>query len=240
MTRKSLPHSKTSLFSDLKTRLLYYPAKPLVNAFFYLICRRKIRREASHLPPGQFIIVANHISNFDIPLIGVTFPSRVSFVGKEQLFLSPLGPLFRALGSFAIRRGRVDREALRKADEVLGKGLILGIFPEGGRSRSHQLMRPRPGVALLAFRSNAYIVPVGISGTEKIARGRGKIPFGPFQRPLVEVHIGEPFKLSANGEGPSRADLASGTTLIMERIASLLPESYRGIYKAVVSGDREG
>ena len=188
------------------------------------------------MPKGPLIVASNHISNFDIPLIGVSFPRRVSFMGKEQLFGFPFGPLFRLLGSFAVRRGRIDREAMRKADEVLSKGLALGIFPEGGRSRSRQLMRPRPGVALLALRSNACIVPVGISGSENISEGRGKFPFGPFRRPRVSIHIGEPFRLSSNGGEPSREELASHANYIMKRVADLLPESYRGVQKEVGSG----
>lgn len=219
-----------SRFKDIHIRLLYLAARPLVTAAYLAVCRRQVVRAQRSLPSGPVIVVSNHVSNFDIPLVGLTMPRRVSFMGKEKLFAGPLGLLFRGLGGFAVRRGRVDRSAYRRSCEVLARGEALAVFPEGGRSRSFKLMKGRPGVAMLALQFDASIVPVGLAGTEKISKGRRKLPFGPFRRPLVQVRVGEAFKLPSNGAAPTRAELEAGTDTIMRRIAALLPESYRGAY----------
>ena len=234
-----MSHFRVLPLGDFGGRLFYYAVKPLVKAIFFPICRREIKGKCNSLPKGPIIVVSNHLSNFDIPIIGITLPRRAIFMGKEQLFRFPLGLLFRLLGGFAVRRGRVDREALNKANDVLDKGLALVMFPEGERSRSYQLKEPRPGTALLALRSDVCIIPIGITGSERIGPEKTRIPFGLFHRPLVTIHIGEPFKLSFNGEKPSRAELAHHTDLVMRRVAELLPASYRGVYQEVASGNRK-
>jgi len=146
-------------------------------------------------------------------------------MAKEELFRpSLMGLVVRAYGAFPVRRSGVDRAALRHALEVLNKGEVLGMFPEGKRSFSHQLQEAQPGTAFIAARSGAPIVPIGISGSEQV-RGISFI----LRRPSIVVRIGRPFTLQSNeANKQSRPGLAQHADLITERIAELLPPSYRG------------
>jgi 1-acyl-sn-glycerol-3-phosphate acyltransferase len=152
-------------------------------------------------------------------------------MAKEESFHSPFfSPLLHGLGSFPVSRGQIDRKALRKASELLGKGIALGIFPEGRRNPDAQLQSAHLGTAFIALHADAFILPVGITGTEKIKK-RTKSINALLRRPQVVVNIGEPFKLPPVNGKLTRAQLASFTDFIMRRVAELLPESYRGAYR---------
>jgi len=192
-----------------------------------------VNREVS-LPDGPLIVVSNHLSWLDIPLIGVGVRRRrISFMAKKEYFHSPVHFfIIRALGSFTVDRSTVDRSAFDLADKALRDGRALGIFPEGTRSRTLQLQKGKLGVAFIALRSNAAILPIGISGTEKIRQkyqgGKRRLLY----RPRVTVNIGQPFRLPQVNGKPSRADLATSTETVMRHIAELLPEDYRGVYRS--------
>ena len=161
----------------------------------------------------------------DPPLLGASVPRRITFMAKQELFQpSLMGLVVRAYGAFPVRRDRLDREALHHALELLHQGGTLGMFPEGKRSFSHQLQEIQPGTAFIAARSGAPIVPVGISGSEQV-RGISFI----VRRPSIVVRIGHPFNLPSNeGIGSNRSRLGQYANLITDRIAELLPPSYRG------------
>jgi 1-acyl-sn-glycerol-3-phosphate acyltransferase len=207
-------------------RLLWYILKPVVQLIALMICRVEVSKEQPSYPQGPLIIVANHLSWADIPFLGITFPRRICFMAKQELFRSPLlSFIIRGVGSFPVHKGQFDRQALRKAQEVLNKGLVLGVFPEGKRSLSARLMSPYPGAALVALHTGAPLLPVGITGTEELER-KGWM----WRRPRVTLRYGRPFHLPALETRLNRAQLASLSDFIMERIAELLPESYRGVY----------
>ena len=151
---------------------------------------------------------------------------------KQELYYSPRGgPFVRAFGSFPVHRGKLDRQALHQAARVLEQGLALGMFPEGTRSPDAQLQQAYLGTALIALRSRAPILPVGINGTEKV-KGVKAVVFG---HPHITVTIGQPFFLPTNEDKINNVQLKELTDLIMSRIAELLPEGYRGVY-----GNRKG
>lgn len=207
-------------------RLIWDLVKPIVRVLFWLLTRRQIKREKNPIPQGPLIIVANHVSMVDVPLLGISLPRRIAFMGKQELFRSRVQSfLWRSLGGFPVHRGQFDREALRKANEQLKKGWALGVFPEGKRSPNAQLQPPYPGAAFVAFHTAAPILPVGIVGTEKF-RNMTWI----FRRPRLTVNIGEPFTLPSIEGKLTSAQLDSLTDFIMERVAELLPENYRGVY----------
>ncbi|HEY7982811.1 MAG TPA: lysophospholipid acyltransferase family protein, partial [Ktedonobacterales bacterium] len=138
-----------------------------------------------------------------------------------------LGGIIRYFGAFPIRRGESDRDALRQAGEVLAAGQVLVVFPEGHRSDNHTLGPGLPGVAMIALRAGAPIVPVAVWGTERMLKhGR----FGPFA-PVVHVRYGVPIHLAEEGAN-RRATLQTGIDTIMRGIAALLPPEYRGLYGA--------
>lgn len=174
---------------------------------------------------GSLILVSNHLNNADIPLLAISFPRGIVFMAKEELFRSPGGWAVKAYGAFPVNRVTVDRTTLRIAKQILKDGKVLGIYPEGTRSRTGRLQTARSGVVLIAHESKATLLPVGIYGTEKL---RGA--FWWLRRPKVTVNIGKPFSLPASTAERSKEALASLTTTIMNRVAELLPPDYRGVY----------
>ena len=209
---------------------LYNALKPVAKVLLSVCCHWEIKNPKNALPQGPLIVAANHISWFDIPILGISLPRRIAFMGKEELFHPPFGFFFYRLGGFPVRRDEPDRRAIHKAEELLKDGWALGMFPEGKRSRNAQLQQAYPGVALIALRGNATILPVGIVGTEKIKQRVASLS-SLFHRPKVIVNIGETFKLPPSSGKLSRDQLTQSTDLIMKRIAELLPENYRGVYR---------
>lgn len=206
-------------------RLFYCAATATMKALLVALTRWRVEGKENVPRKGPLIVVSNHMTYVDPPLLGASLPRRITFMAKQELFgPSLLGLVVRAYGAFPVRRSGVDRVALRRALEVLKKGEVLGMFPEGKRSSSHQLQEAQPGTAFIAARSGAPIVPVGISGSEKV-RGIGFI----LHRPSIVVRIGRPFNVPSNeADKSNRSGLAQHAELITERIAELLPSSYRG------------
>ena len=205
---------------------LYNIVELFVRLLFFLFTRCQVIGKENIPNRGALLIVANHIELPDVPLLAVSLNRRLSFMAKEELFQRRflfLGYLIRKFGSFPVHRGRLDRKALRQAEKVLADGLVLVMFPEGTRSRSGRLRHAFLGSALIALRSGAPILPVGITGTEKI-KGVGWI----VTRPRMTVNIGAPFRLPSVNSELTRAELAEYTEIIMRRIAALLPVEYRG------------
>jgi 1-acyl-sn-glycerol-3-phosphate acyltransferase len=144
-------------------------------------------------------------------------------MGKRELFETPIiGFLLRAIGAFPVRRGEADRGALQMALAVVAAGQPLGFFPEGHRSESGELIRGRPGVAYVAQRSGAPIIPLAVSGT----RGAR---LGAFWRRDILMRVGEPFRARDLGVAPE--DAQAVTDAIMRRVAALMPEEQRGVYR---------
>ncbi|MBI4286731.1 MAG: 1-acyl-sn-glycerol-3-phosphate acyltransferase [Chloroflexi bacterium] len=203
----------------------YYVGRALTKAALFLLVRYEVRGKENIPRQGGVLIVCNHLHLADPAVLGVSFGRRVVFMAKEELFRSRLAGYFiREFGAFPVRRGQADREALRQARSILVSGQALIMFPEGMRSRSGQLRSAFPGSALIALHNGVPVLPVGITGTEKL-RGRSWW----LRRPRLTVHIGEPFHLPAP-DGPSRIAREAHTHLIMQNIARLLPQEYRGSY----------
>lgn len=207
-------------------RWFYEVARPLVGLFVHTVERLEVEGVENVPATGPVILVANHISSMDIVTIGLPVKRHEHHMAKVELFGVPvLGSILRLLGAFPVRRGESDRESLRVAEEVLSAGQVLVIFPEGHRSGTGKMAAGLPGVALIAMRTGAPIVPVGISGTERVLKG---VRIGPWA-PKVRMVFGTPFTLVSDGKRRSE-DLRRGIDTIMRRIAALVPPEYRGIY----------
>lgn len=206
----------------------YYVGRALISLLLFLLTRCQVRGRENVPAQGPLLIAANHINLTDPPVLGASISRKVMFMAKEELFRSRLSGYFmRNFGAFPIRRGQVDRVALRRAEQLLAQGWALGMFPEGGRSKSDQLQAALPGSALIALRSGVPVLPVGIAGTEKI-KGLGWL----FRRPRITVNIGRPFSPPQVNGRLTKAELTDFTDSIMEHIAELLPTEYRGKYKS--------
>jgi 1-acyl-sn-glycerol-3-phosphate acyltransferase len=183
---------------------------------------------------GPVIVAANHASNLDPVVIASSLlpklGRRLQWLGKRELFDWPVvGWMARNGGVHAVDRSTADVEAYRLAKRILDEGHALFVFPEGTRSHDGQLQTARDGAAVLALRTGAPIVPVGIAGSYyRWPRGQ-KLPH-PGGR--VMVRVGPPFRLE--DELPAGLDRKAATPLatraIMGRIADLLPPGQRGRY----------
>jgi 1-acyl-sn-glycerol-3-phosphate acyltransferase len=180
---------------------------------------------------GPLIVAVNHVSNADAVVVDGWFQPRlgrrIHWLGKREMVEWPvLGWFVRRLSVHPIDRGAGDIEAFRTALRVLEDGHVLLAFPEGTRSANGVLGEGKDGVASLALRVDAPIVPIGLAGTRRLWPRGGKPRFGSH----VTMRVGTPFQLSA--ELPAgldrRAAKAAGTELIMQRIAALLPPEQRG------------
>ncbi len=157
----------------------------------------------------------------------VSLRRKVTFMAKEELFRGWLSRhLVHNFGAFPVRRGQIDRQAIREAEAALSRGWVLVMFPEGMRSVTAQLQEAFPGSALVASRAGVPILPIGISGTEQI-RKRWWV----LRRPRITVNIGAPFSLPpSQGVRMDSEELERRTNTIMQHIAALLPPENRGHY----------
>lgn len=178
--------------------------EPALRWYFHLTVRGTERIPRS----GAVVIAPNHRSMWDIPLLVMASPRPIVFMAEEGVFGSRIASWFFArLGSFPVRRGTGDLRAIRAASTVVGSHRVLGIYPEGTRGRG-VLLPFRPGAAWIALRAGAPLVPVGISGTERIVSGRISIP----RRARVEIAFGEPIDVGQESDPNKRMDQASDLT----------------------------
>ncbi len=183
-------------------------------------------------PMGPLIVVANHVSNFDPPLVSASFPRRIWFLAKKELFKGPGRWFFTAYGAHPVNRSATDPKAYRWALEKLATDQCVMIFPEGTRSRTGAMKKAQPGVVRLAMKSQAAIVPVGITGTN--GKNSPLHVFRPTGR--LRINIGRAFTLPDIEGRPSAAVLQSMTDMIMGRVAMMLPSEYQGVYGADADG----
>lgn len=210
----------------------YYVARVIVRGLLKLLTRCQVRGTENIPGQGGLLIIANHLSLADPPLLGVSFSRsrKMMFMAKKELFrFRAIAYFIGSLGAFRVDRKKMNRQALRQALRILSDGMALVMFPEGTRSLSGELRSAFSGPALIAVHSGAPILPVGIIGTEKI-RGITWL----LRRPRIMVNIGRPFYLPAVDGKLTKEKLAELTDFMMRHIAERLPREYRGEY-----GDKE-
>ncbi len=200
----------------------------LAHVFFRIWCKWE-RVGLDNVPRDSGVmLVSNHLSSADPPMMAVAmYPRWPRYMAKIELFQKPfVGYLFALSGAFPVRRFEADLAALREAGRQLQAGAILGMFPEGHRSHTGALIEAHPGTALIALRAPTPIIPVAITGSERLRRGWRVF----FQRPHVRIVFGEPFRIDHEGRVTRKAAEAANLR-IMREIAALLPARYRGVYR---------
>jgi 1-acyl-sn-glycerol-3-phosphate acyltransferase len=176
--------------------LLYQFFCFLFALIFRLIFRTRITGRDRVPRTGPVLLVSNHISLADPPLLGVASPRQVEFMAMVELFRHPvLARLVRAVGSFPVDRSRVDHSAAREAIRRLRAGRCISVFPEGGIRAGEQSVlggnpQFRPGVETIAFLGGAAILPVIVRGSRKPYEWRNW-----FRRETMSVTFGQPFCL---------------------------------------------
>jgi 1-acyl-sn-glycerol-3-phosphate acyltransferase len=211
-----------NLYEPYVTPMWFWRSLRAVARFlFRIVLDVKISGQPNVPPQGACIIASNHLSWTDVPLVPAFMRRPAVYMAKEELFYGKMGWLVRLLGAFPVKRGEADRQSLRTADTLLKAGKILIIFPEGTRSKIHQMAKGHEGLGMIALRSGAPVIPVAITGSEHALKKF---------RPPVTVTFGEPMILQPKGNKITREDIEEATAAVMHRIAQMLPPQYRGVY----------
>ncbi len=191
---------------------------------FYLLVIKILYRVKIHGRdniPGRvpFIVCSNHLSWLDPVIVGIIFPGsyKIHFMAKKELFNYAFSAyLLKKVGAFPLNRKDADYAAIKKAYQLLENGQVVGLFPEGSRSKSGKLQKPYSGAAYIAIRSGVPIVPVAIAG-----------PYRLFKK--LHVFIGPPFvlpPLTYSRKEDRKARLEEMSNQIMDQIRDLFPEGH--------------
>ncbi len=209
----------------------------LVAGFFARFAFMRIVRcewvNFDRIPKTGVIIASNHVSSADPAMMAsAIYPRSPRYMAKVELFQKEpvIGYLFALSGAFPVRRGAGDRLAIREAERLLRDGAVVGMFPEGHRSENASLIEAHSGTALLALRTQAPVVAVGITGSERMRAGWRAL----FARTQVRMTASHPFVVKPKGRRVTRADIDEAHTTIMRAIAEELPPAYRGVYAHLV------
>ena len=216
---------------SLEIKGWYRVSRWVVTLLLRIFARAEVHGLENIPADGPYLMVTNHLHWLDPPVIMVVFPHRsyiFAAAKREKHFF--YGPLFRSLDAIWVRRGLADRKAIRQALAVLKGGGVLGMAPEGTRSQTGVMQEGRTGAAYLAYRAQVPVLPVAITGQEKVFSLQGL-----FQWPRIRVVFGPVFEPPpvAEGSKATSAELRSFTNEIMYQLAALLPPEYRGFYQDV-------
>ena len=205
-------------------------AKRFFNWWLRLAYRLLLRLKVEgvdHVPAeGPVILMINHINFLDPFVVVASVPRPTTAMSKIENFSIPVfGWIFKLYGAIPVRRGEVDRRALKQALDTLKEGTMLLIAPEGTRSPDRMLQPAHSGLAYIAHRSQATIVPVAITGTPGFADNIRRL-----RRTTVNIQLGNPFRLQAPSRRPKRQTMTAMTSEAMYQLAALLPPEHRGVY----------
>lgn len=208
----------------MRTRL-----RSILRLIFSILARLETQGHDNIPAQGAILLAHNHISRLDGPLLFMLVPrdDATWLVAHTYRKVPLLNWFVNSIGGIWINRETADLGALKLALAHLRAGGLLGIAPEGYISHSGGLKTARSGVAYLAEKGQAQVVPVAITGTESVFRQLIR-----FRRGYIRVHVGEPFILPQTWRQERTEALERNTDEIMHRIAGLLPENYHGAYRA--------
>ena len=194
-----------------------------------IFCNWKVTGQENVPLTGPLLIVSNHMSNVDPPLVAASIPRRVNFIAKRGIFKPGIRWFLKAYGAYSLNADKEgnDIEAMLWMRKLLRQDKSVVIFPESTRNPYIGMQQAVPGVALLASKTQTPILPVGITGTERL---------GPLWRIVfpsgdLRVHIGRPFTLPETETKYTHEQLKEMMNTVMGRIADLIPENYHGVYK---------
>lgn len=190
---------------------LYPLGKFISSTVLFPLYRIKVIGRENFPKEGGVLLCTNHINNVDPPVVGITCPRTVHFMAKEELFQAPiLKSLLPKIKAYPVKRGMSDREALRNTLKLLKSGKVVGLFPEGTRSKTGELGEGLAGAGFFALRGEANVVPCAIIG-----------PYKAFRQ--VKVVYGKPIDMAPYRE--RKASTEEVTAVIMDEIRKLLEQN---------------
>lgn len=188
----------------------YAFARSVVYTIFKPWYRVKATGVENFPKEGGVLLCANHIHNFDPIIVGIMAPRPVHYMAKEEIFRVPvLGKIVAMCNAFPVKRGMSDREALRKGLSVLKEGHVLGLFPEGTRSKTGELGKGLAGAGFFALKTDAIVLPCAVIGPYKSFRS-------------LKVVYGKPIEMEQLRREKASAEQV--TELIMSEIHKLIKE----------------
>lgn len=212
---------------------LYRFFRALVRLIFTVAARMDVRGLENIPAAGPFIVASNHMHVFDLPVIFVVIPHRQTVFAASKWRGKFAGWLMRVFGNaIFVERGEPDRRAITQALKVLANGGVLGVAPEGTRSRTGGLLRGKSGTVYLASRTGAPILPLVAWGQEQVLGAWARL-----RRPTIHVRIAPLMALPPEAGQAKTSDLARYTDDLMMTLARMLPPQYRGFYADRVAAD---
>ena len=197
------------LIYQLVSRVIIFPIYRLIFRG-NLVGRENIPKE------GSFILVSNHGSLLDPPLLGHAIGRNISFMAKSELFSVPiLGFIIKSCGAYPVKRGIVDKTTIKTACQKLSNDNSIGIFIDGTRQKNGRVNKPKQGAALLSFKNQKLLLPVAIINSHRLARLKFFIPF--FTK--IVIKVGKPIPPP---ESASKNDLIKVTNHLQETINNML------------------
>lgn len=200
----------------LPSLLLYHLFKwsvvsPMLHGYF----QGKIYGAENVPQQGPLVVVSNHASDFDPPILSCCMRRPVAYMAKEELFKVPvLRQAILLYGAYPVNRGSADRSAIRSALHYLEQGWITGIFLEGTRTKDARIHKPKLGAALIAAKAKVPLLPVSLWGTEAIAQKGSALP----KRVPLTIRVGE---LLPAPSSTDRGELEAMTQTCMEKIHAM-------------------
>lgn len=203
-------------------RLWYSIILHVAKLFFTLLGGYRVLHPERVPRKGALIIAPTHLSHLDPPLVACATRRQLRFMAKEELFRGAFGTLIRSLGAFRVKRGEGDTESIRLAMSALEAGEVVLIFPEGTRGDGKRLGPLSKGVAMIAKRTGAPVIPIAIVGTHlSMPRGVSKP-----RRAKFRVCFGEPLRYEDVAvEGPERENRDRFLTELARRMVALSEEA---------------
>ncbi len=155
----------------------FYAFCRAITKFLFILLYRHKTYGMEHIPKGRAIIAPNHVSFYDPPLIGISCPEEIHFLAKDMLFEKTwLGPIIRRLNAFPVSGNVSDLKTIKSLVYLLQEGEKITIFPEGFRTFDGKLAPIKPGIALIAMRAKAPIVPAYIHGAFEVWPRKSRFP----------------------------------------------------------------
>jgi len=203
--------------NDVFQKLIYQlVSKLLVFPIYKFLFRGNLMGRENIPQKDSFIVVSNHGSLLDPPLLGHALGRNISFMAKAELFKVPfLGFIIKACGAYPVKRGIADKNTIKTACKKLSNGNCIGMFIDGTRQKNGRVNKPKQGAALLAYKNQKLLLPVAIVNSHRVMRFKYCIPL--FSK--IVIKVGKPVQPP---QSSSRDDLNSVTMHLQDEINYLI------------------